>query len=215
MLLCTENCREISNVQEVDIKDEVSATNTDSFSSMCTSQSTTRLSSCSDHVSVDSSRPSAYVGCPECGIILRRGNFTRHWRVHRTHASQFTRTSAIPVTVVNQRQAYPRPGSRTSVHVACPQCGIVIIRTNFARHWRAHQTQAFKLTGASTSRGVSPYIPRAVGATSSATYQATSFIHPTPRDEDQTNRPYPETVIRVSTVQETTSPVETPEERRR
>ena len=46
----------------------------------------------------------------------------------------------------------------------------------------------------------SPYIPRAVGATSSAIYQATPFIRSTPRDEDQTNRLYPETAVRVSTV---------------
>ena len=42
-------------VRDVDFKDAVSATNTDSNSNMCAFQSTPQLSSCNDHVSVDSS----------------------------------------------------------------------------------------------------------------------------------------------------------------
>jgi len=43
---------DIQNIQEVDIKDEVSATDTERYSSMSTSHSITQLSSCNDHLSV-------------------------------------------------------------------------------------------------------------------------------------------------------------------
>ena len=56
LLFCTENYRHTSNVQEVDIKDEVRPTDTDSYSNVCTSHSS-KLSNCSDSASVDSSEP--------------------------------------------------------------------------------------------------------------------------------------------------------------
>jgi len=40
--------------------------------------------------------------CPKCGIILKRGNFARHWRIH--HSETATPTFAIPVTVMSQQQ---------------------------------------------------------------------------------------------------------------
>ena len=194
--------------------DEVSATNTDSHhGNICTSQSETQPSSCNDRVSVDSSGQSAYVACPECGIILRQQDFARHWRIHGTQAAQFTPTSTIPVTGISQQQAYPLPGGR-KLNVTCLKCGIQVGRTNFARHWRVHCRQALQSSGTLASRRVSPYIPRAVGVTSSVTHQATPFIRSTPRDEDQTNRLCPETAVGVSTVQATalTAPVDTPQE---
>ena len=151
MLFCTENCHEISNVQEVDIKDEVSAASTDScHDNVCTSQSATQFSSSSARVSVNRSKRLAYVACAQCGSIVQQKNFARHWRLHCRHPLQSTGTLA--------------------------------------------------------SRRVSPYISQAVGVTSSVTHQATPFIRSTPRDEDQTNRLYPETAVRVSTCLLYTSP---------
>ena len=78
----------IHNVQAVDVKDELSAANTDSFGNMCTSHSTTQLSSCNDHVSVDSSghqrshTVDSYVTCTVCGKSLHRGSIKRHMRIH-------------------------------------------------------------------------------------------------------------------------------------
>ena len=78
----------IHNVQAVDVKDELSAANTDSYSNMCTSQNTSQLSSCNDHVSVDSSghqrntTPDSYVTCTVCGKSLHRGSIKRHMRIH-------------------------------------------------------------------------------------------------------------------------------------
>jgi len=48
-LFCSECGHHIQNVQKVDIKDEISATDTDSYSNMSASHSTSRLSSCIDH----------------------------------------------------------------------------------------------------------------------------------------------------------------------
>ena len=76
----------IHNVQAVDVKDELSAANTDSISNM--SQSTSQRSSYNDHVSVDSSghqrntTPDSYVTCTVCGKSLHRGSIKRHMRIH-------------------------------------------------------------------------------------------------------------------------------------
>jgi len=98
----------VSNVQEVDIKDEASTTDTDSYSNMSTSQSTTQLSYCSDHVSADSSssqltehhvhvesrtgdsikpRTGVYtckrrVTCPVCSKSLQFDSLRLHMRTH-------------------------------------------------------------------------------------------------------------------------------------
>jgi len=50
---CLDRDYYIQNVQEVDIKDEDSVTDTDSCSNMSTSYSTTQLSSCNDDVSLE------------------------------------------------------------------------------------------------------------------------------------------------------------------
>ena len=139
----------MSNVHEMDMADEVSATNTDSFSNTCTSQSTIQLSSCNDRVSVDSSGQSAYVACPECGIVVDRKNFAGHRRRHHIQSFQFTPTSTVSVPVINQSQAYPLSRRRKSVKVTCSQCGIVLLWKNFTRHRRRHHTQASQFNPAS------------------------------------------------------------------
>jgi len=48
--------QDIQNVQEVYVKEKATATSTDSYINMCTSASTSQLSTCSDHVPVDSNQ---------------------------------------------------------------------------------------------------------------------------------------------------------------
>jgi len=92
-LFCTESDHNIPDVLEVDIKDEVTATDTDSYSTVCASHSTIQLSSCDDDstdtdTNTDNSycqsttRQSAFV-CKACGQkFVSSSSLDKHLPVH-------------------------------------------------------------------------------------------------------------------------------------